>query len=104
MAIDINDLRTVLNDVLTSNAYSLNRMRLECSILNDRGLPIERFKHLSVQAMNEVHLHRGRHPHMTVINTFVDGQKLTEAVVSRHFQTIPLIDQNDGNVTNRPTD
>jgi hypothetical protein len=33
------------------------------------------------QAMNEVHLHRGRHPHMGIIDTYVDGQHLTEAVV-----------------------
>lgn len=32
------------------------------------------------QALNEVHLHRGRHPHLTVIETYVDGQHLTEAI------------------------
>lgn len=31
--------------------------------------------------MNEVHLHRGRYPHMTIIDAYVDGQHLTEAVV-----------------------
>lgn len=31
--------------------------------------------------MNEVALHRGRHPHMTVIDAFVNGQHLTEAIV-----------------------
>ena len=32
--------------------------------------------------MNEVTLHRGRHPHLAVVDTFFDGQHLTEAVVS----------------------
>lgn len=31
--------------------------------------------------MNEVNLHRGRFPHLTVINCFVDDVFLTEAVV-----------------------
>lgn len=37
---------------------------------------------LGNQALNEVHLHRGRHAHLTLIETFVDGQHLTEAIVS----------------------
>lgn len=32
--------------------------------------------------MNEVALHRGRHPHLTVVDAYFDGQHLTEAVVS----------------------
>jgi len=31
--------------------------------------------------MNEVTLHRGRHPHLTVVDAFFDGEHLTEAVV-----------------------
>ena len=31
--------------------------------------------------MNEVALHRGRHPHLTVVDAYFDGQRLTEAVV-----------------------
>jgi NADH kinase len=34
------------------------------------------------QVMNEVTLHRGRWPHLTVVDAFFDGQHLTEAVVS----------------------
>ena len=33
------------------------------------------------QVMNEVTLHRGRHPHLTVVDAFFDGEHLTEAVV-----------------------
>jgi len=32
--------------------------------------------------MNEVTLHRGRSPHLSIVDTYVDGQHLTEAVVS----------------------
>lgn len=31
--------------------------------------------------MNEVTLHRGRHPHLTVVDAYFDGDHLTEAVV-----------------------
>lgn len=31
--------------------------------------------------MNEVALHRGRYPHLSVVDAFVNGQHLTEAVV-----------------------
>jgi hypothetical protein len=31
--------------------------------------------------MNEVTLHRGRHPHLTVVDAYFDNQHLTEAVV-----------------------
>lgn len=34
------------------------------------------------QVMNEVTLHRGRNPHLTVVDAYFDGQHLTEAVVS----------------------
>jgi len=32
-------------------------------------------------AMNEVILHRGRSPHLTMLNIFIDGVFLTEAIV-----------------------
>lgn len=32
--------------------------------------------------MNEVTLHRGRFPHLTSLGCFVDGEYLTECVVS----------------------
>jgi len=42
--------------------------------------------------MNEVALHRGSSPHLNTIDIFVDGQHLTEAVVSlsRHFTVLVL--------------
>lgn len=37
------------------------------------------------QVMNEVTLHRGRNPHLTVVDAYFDNQHLTEAVVNGHF-------------------
>jgi len=37
---------------------------------------------LDWQVMNEIALHRGSSPHLNTIDIFVDGQHLTEAVVS----------------------
>lgn len=34
-----------------------------------------------VHLMNEVTLHRGREPHLTMIDAFVDGRHLTQAIV-----------------------
>jgi hypothetical protein len=37
------------------------------------------------QVMNEVAIHRGRYPHLSVVDAYVDGQHLTEAVVRTVF-------------------
>jgi hypothetical protein len=88
----------------------LNRMRLSCTAFDEDGKPLisdERGKCwvieplcradvLSVgdtgwQVMNEVTLHRGRYPHLTVVDAFFDGQHLTEAVVSPCHRLIPML-------------
>lgn len=46
---------------------------------------------LAWQVMNEVALHRGSSPHLNTIDVFVDGQHLTEAVVSMpHHSTADI--------------
>jgi hypothetical protein len=40
------------------------------------------------QVMNEVTLHRGRNPHLTVVDAYFDNQHLTEAVVRGHFSIL----------------
>ena len=55
--------------------------------------------------MNEVTLHRGRNPHLTVVDAFFDGEHLTEAVVgqsttnanSSDFRIYHGIDESDPN-------
>lgn len=57
--------------------------------------------------MNEIALHRGSSPHLNTIDIFVDGQHLTEAVVSA--STFYLISvhstqlQSDGLIVSTPT-
>jgi NADH kinase len=57
--------------------------------------------------MNEVTLHRGRHPHLTVVDAYFDNQHLTEAVVSRaltHLASVtPADNQADGLLLSTPT-
>jgi NAD kinase len=38
-----------------------------------------------IHAMNEVILHRGRSPHLTMLNISIDGVFLTEAIVHNPF-------------------
>jgi len=45
-------------------------------------------KRLDWQVMNEIALHRGSSPHLNTIDIFVDGQHLTEAVVSNLGATL----------------
>jgi len=54
--------------------------------------------------MNEVTLHRGRHPHLTVVDAYFDNQHLTEAVVS-HLTTghAGSDNQADGLLLSTPT-
>jgi NADH kinase len=59
--------------------------------------------------MNEVALHRGSSPHLNTIDIFVDGQHLTEAVVSPCDYSIGpificcLYSQSDGVIVSTPT-
>ena len=54
--------------------------------------------------MNEVTLHRGRHPHLTVVDAYFDNQHLTEAVVSRFPTGLAGSDnQADGLLLSTPT-
>lgn len=38
---------------------------------------------LDAHAMNEVNIHRGKDPHLAIVEVFVDGRFLTEGVVSK---------------------
>ena len=87
----------------TSNARVLNRMRLTCqssstslcststnnslnnSLKDGERLRSEDFTNSEetiIHAMNEVILHRGRSPHLTMLNISIDGVFLTEAIVA----------------------
>lgn len=83
----IDSLGPALATTITGPVSILNRMRLACRPIDERGNLLERFAYGHVgengfQVMNEVTLHRGRHPHLAVVDAYFDAQHLTEAVVS----------------------
>jgi hypothetical protein len=94
---DFRDYKVAFAEMYTSNARVLNRMRLTCQSMsttlcrtNNLGpgngmLRMEDFTNdgeAVIHAMNEVILHRGKSPHLTLLNISIDGVFLTEAIVS----------------------
>lgn len=75
-----------LDDLVESRASMLLRMRLQCVVTEpDTVSQVHTNAETStIHAMNEVTLHRGNSPHLIRIDTKVDGEHLTEVVVS-HF-------------------
>ncbi|KAG8713531.1 NADH kinase pos5 [Ceratobasidium sp. 394] len=77
----INSLPTALDDVFSGTATVLPRMRLACTFHDERGKLIQdKTGTAPLQVMNEITLHRGRSPHLTIIDAYVDDAHLTEAV------------------------
>ncbi|KAG0316763.1 NADH kinase pos5 [Dissophora globulifera] len=81
----INNYQNALAKLIdTKQASLLLRMRLKCTLHHADGRRLQaedgsgRINDLTV--MNEVNLHRGRHPHLTWIGCYVDGHLITEAV------------------------
>lgn len=67
------------------------RMRLFCSLhqLNGKRIEVDGVEVDDRQVMNEVTLHRGRFPHLTTIDCFVDNQYLTECVADGLIVSTP---------------
>ncbi|RUP47320.1 hypothetical protein BC936DRAFT_145861 [Jimgerdemannia flammicorona] len=80
---DIQHYAHALQDLIHGGVSLLLRMRLNCSLRTPDGTKIVRdgMEVDDYNIMNEVTLHRGRSPHLTAIDCFVDGQYLTDAVV-----------------------
>lgn len=74
----IDHFKSALGSLLANQVTLLLRMRLRQTIHESDGRQSGEEIHL----MNEVALHRGREPHMTTIDAFVDGRHLTRAIVS----------------------
>jgi len=95
--IDIGSFKKALDDVVNGNATVMERMRVACTFRDKNGkiselpdsqglrpltpLTVTDEQYLGWQVMNEVTLHRGRSPHLNIIDAYVNGQHLTEAVV-----------------------
>jgi len=98
-ALDFKDHRLAFSELYTSNSRILNRMRLTCqstrlssslvlpSDVSNGNLHTEDFTPVTegggqiTHAMNEVILHRGKSPHLTMLDISIDGVYLTEAIV-----------------------
>lgn len=84
---DISGYKQAVEDMVQGNISLLLRMRLRQTSHRKDG---EAFCQIQdrrqeggcydVHLMNEVTLHRGREPHMTKIDAYVDGQHLTQAI------------------------
>ncbi|RIB03956.1 ATP-NAD kinase-like domain-containing protein [Gigaspora rosea] len=87
----IRQYESALESLIKGDVSLLLRMRLTCSIWNaERKRTVwndQKIGHL--QAMNEINLHRGRFPHLTAINCFVDEQFLTNAVADGLIAATP---------------
>lgn len=93
-------MAATIEQALTGPVKVLNRMRLSCSLTDKHGQPRNvkggkdgtylihpgvaiglKETGMTWQVMNEITLHRGREPHLTVVDAYFDDQHLTEAVV-----------------------
>jgi NADH kinase len=73
-------------------ARVLLRNRLKVSVFGPNGERVSnatREEEGDVYAMNEVVMHRGASPHLTIIDIFVDGQFLTEAMADGMIVSTP---------------
>ncbi|KAF8319343.1 ATP-NAD kinase [Clavulina sp. PMI_390] len=86
-------LEQALSDVFHGRVSILPRMRLMCTMKTAEGVEKPRKNSigtkniqkslnqiLGAEVMNEISLHRGRSPHLTSVDAYVDGQHLTAAV------------------------
>jgi NADH kinase len=68
------------------SARILLRNRLKVQILSSSGEPT---KSTPVYAMNEVIVHRGRNPHLTIVDVYIGGKFLTSAVADGMIVSTP---------------
>ena len=88
---DFKDHVNAFSQLYNSQSRVLNRMRLCCSApeTSDQtsNSSADRVRYPfpePIHAMNEITLSRGRNPHLAIIEVWVDGRLLTEAIVSCH--------------------
>lgn len=72
---DIKDSENAFDSVYGSRAKVLNRARLKCDI-ERQG----KHKRKMVHALNDLNIHRGQDPHLTMLDIEVNGQFVTQAI------------------------
>lgn len=85
----IGSFETAIHHVFLGQATVLPRMRLACKFYDRDGIEFDGCGAGGWQVMNEVTLHRGRSPHLTTVDSYVDGQHLTEAVADGLILSTP---------------
>ncbi|KAF8583830.1 ATP-NAD kinase [Ramaria rubella] len=104
----IDDFRKALHGIFHGQATVLERMRLSCTFHDVNGSEIGSCSPAGWQVMNEVTLHRGRSPHLNIVDVYVDGVHLTEAFVryAKHFHCLKNVAnyfKSDGLIISTPT-
>ncbi|KAF3220028.1 NADH kinase pos5 [Orbilia oligospora] len=96
-----SDYRAAITAVFTNKARIMRRSRIKMEafsgstqLLGDLWPPDSqsnggRGEGSGVWAMNEVNIHRGQNPHMAIVEVFVDGRFLTEAVADGIILSTP---------------
>lgn len=77
---DIHDSLKAFNEVYSSKSKVMNRSRLRCEVFQSRPNLDIRDRTLSIHAMNDINIHRGSDPHLTMLDINVDGQFVTRAI------------------------
>ncbi|KAE8271232.1 hypothetical protein A4X09_0g1116 [Tilletia walkeri] len=77
---DISSFQPAFADFIAGHVSLLFRSRLRMNVQGESE---------EVHLMNEVALHRGASPHLTIIDAFVNGQHLTEAIADGLIVSTP---------------
>ncbi|KAK6542361.1 NADH kinase pos5 [Orbilia ellipsospora] len=103
------DYKTAVEALFTNNARVMRRSRIKMKVFDGNkqligdlwppngihngnsasGTHNEEVEKNGVWAMNEVNIHRGQNPHMAVVEVYVDGRFLTEAVADGIILSTP---------------
>ncbi|KAI8081507.1 ATP-NAD kinase-like domain-containing protein [Halteromyces radiatus] len=91
MSFKFSHYAKVLEDMMYGRFALMLRMRLFCSLhqYDGRRITVDGMEVGDRQVMNEVTLHRGRYPHLTSIDCYVDNHHLTECVADGLIVSTP---------------
>ncbi|KAI9028685.1 ATP-NAD kinase-like domain-containing protein [Hyaloraphidium curvatum] len=88
----IQSYRFAIRNLLEGDVSILLRMRISCSLHTESGDRIVRpdgTPRSDIQCMNEIVLHRGRQPHLTALDCFVNDEFLTDVVADGLIVSTP---------------
>jgi NADH kinase len=81
----IQSYRFAIRNLLEGDVSLLLRMRLSCTVHAENGDLVAP----ELQSMNEIVLHRGRRPHLTALDCFVNDEFLTDVVADGLIVSTP---------------